>query len=297
MHFDCGDGYVNVQIRHISAVTTRGGFLKAKKIVLPFREHDGSIEIRVPNRARFDQLLAVLTAVVSEKRWSFAGASVEGPSLGGISRLMARIEQAAGAQSMLMDSGLADLGSLRRNAEELSGLIANLKRGSSDLEASEIDALLTEFGLFNSSDDGVLPGVSEASRGSQIANLVVSAVESADRVILIHDLFCLVNRGLKLERIITPKEFLVELNKIRSIEIIPICGYKVVISLRLTVLHDLLLTELRKSDGQSEPDLSVKLRVGNRLVFHLLLLKIEESFGEIVRDETSELTTWYLNIM
>ena len=297
LQFFSGNRVVFVRMSHISEVTTRGGFLKSKKIVLPFRELEGYLEIRLPGRDTFDKLFVALSSVLAEKRWSLTGASIAAPTLGGISRLMARMEQAAGAQSMLIDSGLSDLESMRRKAEELSSLIANLKRGSSDVESSEIDALLTEFGLLNLSDEGLLPRAKEAATDSSIAKLVIAAVESADRVILVHDLFCLINRRLKLERIFTPKEFLAELSKIRSIEIISICGYKVVVSLRLPALHDLLLNELQKSDGQSEDDLSVKLRVGNRLVFHLLLLKIEESFGKVVRDETPELTAWYLNVM
>jgi hypothetical protein len=217
--------------------------------------------------------------------------------LGGIARVVARIEQKSNQQGLLLDAGLSDLDALRSNANELRDMINTMVANANGNEISEIDSLLKEYGLFDKGKDAATAQPRQMSDSkSGISSIVESAVRGAGGVILLHDLFCLVNRKLKLERIYSPREFLDEMTRISSINMFIVEGYRVVVSLKLDELDQRLQSVLKEIDGKSESDLSSELGISNPVVLHLLLLKVEEIFGRIVRDQTDDGASWYLNV-
>ena len=213
------------------------------------------------------------------------------PTLGGISRVVARLETVANKQESTVDAGLADLESMKKNANELKDLISTLKRGGGSPELSEMDELLSEYGLFNAGNEITQSDKSESS----IAPHVSAAVQAADGVILVHDLFCLINRKMKLERIYSPREFLSELYRIPSVSMVKVLGYTVIVSLKLNEINSRLLKCLQEKDGRSDSEVSEILGIRNLVVLRLLLIKAEENYGQVVRDDSIEGTHWYLN--
>lgn len=299
IHFTVDDDVLGVRFDSVVKFETRGGLVKSKKLVLMFASGDEmhEISIRVLDKSRFDSLLSVLTSTLQEKAWLKSGGFVPKPILGGISRVIARIEKKSNQQGALLDEGLSDLNALKANAKELRDMINSMVSMADGSEVSEINSLLKEYGLFENHKDNVNSGnqASGPSRSS-ISNIVDSAVQGAGGVILLHDLFCLVNRKLKLERIYSPRHFLDELTRIPSINMFSVNGYRVVVSLRLEDLDLRLQTLLNQNCGKTEVDICAELGINNQVVLHLLLLKVEEIFGRIIRDQTQDGTDWYLNV-
>jgi hypothetical protein len=155
---------------------------------------------------------------------------------------------------------------------------------------SEINKLLDDFGILSSTSS--FETISEAG----LASIVQTAVSSSHGVMLVHDLFCLVNRKLQIERILSPKEFLLELSRIASIQVLDVCGYKVVISLRVADLNSKTTEFLRTRGPQTEEAIGRYLGLTSPHVLHLLLLKAEESLGTLLRDQ-HENVTWYVNTL
>ena len=81
-----------------------------------------------------------------------------------------------------------------------------------------------------------------------------------------------------------------------SVQLINVCGYKVVISLRLTDINSRTVDLLVKNGPLAESAIASALGSLNGVVLHLLLLKAEESFGSLVRDQ-HDVVTWYVNTL
>ncbi len=299
IHYKTNDNVLAIRLDSVSSFETRGGLLKSKKIVLLLvnggTHHE--VSLRLTDKARFDSLVAVLSDVIREKAWLKSGGLIPKPVLGGIARVVARIEERSSNQGILLDAGLSDLDSLRANARELKELINSLMMSSNSNEASGIASLLREYGLFDtSSATGFTRVEGSMMEESRLSAIVNSALRSAGGVILIHDLFCLVNRTLKLEKIFSPLQFLDHIARIPSVQVVIVNGYRVVVSLNLEELNEKVCSFLKEEDGLSEGDISSKLEIANLVVLHLLLLKVEETYGRVVRDQTDEETSWYINV-
>ena len=295
LHYIQGSDVLAIRLDAIVSYETRGGFVKSKKLVLGFGERGQACEfsIRILDKERFESLISVISSVLKQKEWLRTGGYALKPMLGGITRVVARVEQADQNRGALVDAGLTDLNSMRNNARQLNEIISQINRGANAQEISEINTLLSEYGLLNR--EATCVSTTESTSAKSISSLVISAVQSAGGVILVHDLYCLINRKLKLERVYSPKEFLVEISRIASVNIMNIRGYKAVVSLNVQNLNDTILPLLNVAEGAPESILSNKLSIKNIFVLHLLLLKVEESFGKIVRDEFDDSTYWYLN--
>jgi hypothetical protein len=181
---------------------------------------------------------------------------------------------------------------MKANAKNLQELLNSLKRGATDEETGAVAALLREYGLgegFHNVPNGL-------SSSDFLENMVKSAVGVSNGVILIHDLFCLINRGLKLERIFSPKEFLAELRGMKSVQIMEISGYKIVVNLTLSDLNAKVVDFLVRNTMASVSEISSRLEIGNPRILSLLLGKIAQTFGGIVLDSQAHPEqVWYLN--
>jgi hypothetical protein len=293
LHYARGGEIQAIRLDTVISFELRGGFLKPKKLVFHIRRDIGSCEfsLRLAERDQLESLISAVSSSLQEKRWQRTGGFVLRPIMGGLSRVVARVEQVAHNQGLVLDSGLADLDSMRKCANELKDVITQLKRGGNSEELSEIDKLLSEYGLFDHDFTSLI------NPEQNLSSIVLSAVHSAGGVILLHDLFCLVNRKLKLERVFSPKEFLNQVSRMTSVTVMVIRAYKIVVSLNLEQVHAKLLSVLSDSTaGTSESILAGKLQISNIVVLHLLLLKVEELYGRIIRDDYLQSTSWYLNI-
>ena len=291
LHYASGNGVVGIRLDSVIRASVRGGFLRPPKLVLEIRREVGlELSIRVGAKDEFNGILAAVNRAIADQVWIRTGGFISHPRLGGVSRVVARVDQSAYRQGIQIDSGLSDLESVRANAKQLKETISNLKRGGSDPEVSEINALLSEYGLLSSVE------TSSSSGDSSIEPLVRAAVSSANGVMLVHDLFCLINRKLRIERSLAPKEFIGTLSRIPSVQLINVCGYKVVISLRLTDINSRTVDLLVKNGPLAESAIASALGSLNGVVLHLLLLKAEESFGSLVRDQ-HDVVTWYVNTL
>lgn len=124
--------------------------------------------------------------------------------LGGISRVVRRIDDDSIRQAEVADNGLSDLKSLRASATELGAVIEQIKRKQATGDDSvQLGSLLDEYGLSSTSSSSQI-----TSTVSQVTGFIESALASRPGgVMLESDLFCLINRRLKLETVLSPSEF------------------------------------------------------------------------------------------
>ena len=279
----------------VMSALCRGGLLKPKKLVLMLahggRSHE--LSVRIEDRVQFDVMVEAISRAISAKAWLRTGGFTFKAAIGGIGRLIAQMENSANKQAALMDAGMSDLESLKSNAKELINLISRMKRGTNADEISQIDSLLKEYGLLGESQTAMAPTV----RTSALAPLVLPAISAANGVILVHDLFCLVNRKLKLEKLYAPKEFMEELRAMSNVHVLTVCHYNLVVNINEKDLNSTVVALLESKHAKMNlSDLAASLRIGNQFVLNLLLLKVEELFGCIVRDaDPLGQTEWYLN--
>ena len=296
IYYTSGHEAHGVRFDTVLALCTRGGLLKPKKLVIQLRDGTRStgVSIRISDKAEFDSCMDALTRALRDRAWVASGGFIPRAVVGGLARVMARVENAAIMNTAVLDAGLSDLESLRSNAEDLVDLISRLKRGGDKDETNEIDRLLKEFGLMqpvkstggSSGSDAALP------------QLVDAAITAANGVLLIHDLYCLVNRKLKLEKLFSPPEFLAELKRMPSVQLLQVMKYVIVLNRKLVDVDSVAFKVLSDRTGQSLAELAQPIGIGNEMVLNLVLLKVEETYGRIARDEDRfGSTKWYLNII
>ncbi len=125
--------------------------------------------------------------------------------IGGISRVLRRVDDISTRQSELADDGLSDLKSLRTRSRELITLVQQIERNMASAEESHsLRALLDEYGLAGSVVNKALPD----SQCSSVSAIVSAALGTRPGgAMLESDLFCLVNRSSRLESVLSPTEF------------------------------------------------------------------------------------------
>jgi hypothetical protein len=281
-----------VNLNTVQDIQQRGGFLRSRKIVISLclNEQSCEISVRIKHVHQFHEVLHRLREVWTRKAWVIYRGNTPMNQIGGISRVLQRVDHTAVTKQSIIDSGFSDFSSLRGNAKGLSEVLERIKRDGTTEELNEIDALLSHYGLVPS-------GNSSVPCNMVLSDIVESAVKAAEGVIMIHDLYCLVNRKLRLEKLYTPREFLLEIQSIKSVECISILGYRAIINLSLLNLNRRVVILVTQIPYLSTKQVGENVNIGNAVVLKLLLLKIEEEFGEIVRDEDDlGQINWYRNI-
>lgn len=289
-----GSELLALPLNVVDNIEVRGGILKPKKVVLRILT-EGSVlylNVRSEESRMTDVLNSVISDAIRARAWIKTEGFVPSARVGGITRVVAKLSVDADHQSELVDTGLVDLKSIKANAKTLEDLLDSLKRNTNEQEAGQVNELLREYGL--SEVQG------HAHEGSCVLkDLVESALAATSGVILIHDLFCLINRRLRLEKIFSPKQFLEELKYVESIQVLQVFGYKIVVNLKLSDLNIKVIEHLQLHNKSSLSEITTVLNIGNHIVLSLLLRRIEEMYGDIVRDDKTgygEEPDWYLNI-
>lgn len=292
LYYEMNRDIVAAKLSSLRNIETRGGLLRSKKLVLTFNDDTRILEmnIRLSDTRHFQQMLQRLKEIWLQKTWTTTPQYLPRPKIGGINRVMIRSDNAALANKALIDSGLSDLTSLRANARGLTDVLKRLRREGTSEEINQIEYLLLEYGL-------VQNGATSASPEPHLVEMVQSALKNAQGVMLIHDMYCLINRKLRLEKLYTPKQFLLEIQSIKSIDCVVILGYRILLSLSLSDLNRKVVGVLTDIPFLSTQEMSENVGIGNTVVLKLLLLKAEEMFGEIVRDEDEfGQINWYRSI-
>lgn len=281
--------HLNLVIR----IEVRGGLMNPKKLLLTTRSSDSEhkFHLRTFNRGRFDELVRVIQESLRAQAWLKTEGFVPRAIIGGVSRVVRKLNTEEQMHSEVVDSGLVDLQSLKANARILQDLIDSLKREATDINsAGALRALLQDYGLGET-------GESHPKGTGNLMGLVESAISASNGVILIHDLFCLINRKLKLEKIYSPRQFLKELQSMSSsLYILEISRYKIVMKIKLHDLNAMVVGILKERQRLGNSDISLILKIGNPRVVSLLLTRIEETYGNIVKDGQADPDPeWYLN--
>jgi hypothetical protein len=142
---------------------------------------------------------------------------------------------------------------------------------------------------------------SDSSNDSRIYELIIKALEASLGVIFIHDLFCLVNRRLQLERTISPPEFVDILEgycnqKLSAISLLSVNKYTLVVlkskydigKLRDAVLEYLDDLSFNSPKFISSVEFANECGINDPNLASILLAQIESEFACIVRDSGGE---------
>ena len=278
----------------VDNIEVRGGIFKPKKVVLKVINGGSFLyfNVRSEGSKRTDVLDCVISEALRTRAWVRTEGFVPSARIGGITRVEAKLGVDADHQSELVDRGFVDLQSMKANAKSLEDLLDSLKRNTNEQAAGQVNALLREYGLCE------VQGHAHEEGSGVLKDMVESVLTATSGVILIHDLFCLVNRRLRLEKIFSPKQFLEELKFVESIQVLQVFGYKIIVNLKLPDLNQKLIEHLQQHNKSSVSEITTVLKIGNHTVLSLLLRRIEEMYGDVVRDDKTgygEEPDWYLN--
>ena len=196
IYYSDGRESVSIRLDKVRSFGIRGGWFGKKKAVLVV-EPSEEISIRFDTDDNMRHFLEILEKSLSARAWiASAGYSVRA-SLGGLSRVVNRVDQVSSYEGSLIDIGLTDLDGMKKYVAELISVLDKLKRSSLGKNEGYVEALLHEYGL-----DGGSSLVDNSAVGQ-----LQKILNSFNGIILYHDGFCLLNRALRLERIYTPFEF------------------------------------------------------------------------------------------
>lgn len=228
--------------------------------------------------------------------------------LGGIARVLKRVDDISNQQSELADAGLSDLTSLRANARDLATLIEQIERNRLPGEDSTcIRALLSEYGLGSNS------ALCCTSSGaiSQVSAFVAAGLRSRPSgAMLESDLFCLVNRRLRLEAVLSPKEFheiiisMSSADACSEFELIQLEGWSLVV-LRgvfdLSAIYgklDAYFENAPEKPSIDVPQFKQLMGYDNASLALVVLSRIEKEIGAICRDNGGDfgVTQFYRNL-
>ena len=190
------------RLDEIKSVEIRKRTFHTDRIAMIFNDAVFHVTLTIRDTQLRMAVYQTLSRLITQRPWQESGYR-ESPSIGGIVTITSRARDAAANAKSVADTGLADISSLKDFASEVKETIQKLRNSANESELSMYKQMLSEYGL----DSTVTP--CHLTVESKIESLIVQAVRSSPQgVLFAHDLYCVINRGLKLETIISPKEFM-----------------------------------------------------------------------------------------
>jgi len=140
--------------------------------------------------------------------------------------------------------------------------------------------LLAEYGLLD--DEGL------TTTTSQVETYVLSVLQSSPfGALLVHELFCLINRKIGFDRTISPPEFVEIIKSMPGCEFVSSDTLVVLKSkFNLEKLNEKLLSYLNSRESCSVNEFAhlVEIPYESESLAYIFLSKIEDDFGSICRD-------------
>ena len=275
---------LGVRLDEIETIEIRRRFMATPRILLRFKVFQYVLSLKIKDEQFLDTIHQTLTRLISRKSWLPSG-YVSRASVGGISRISAKVDENASRAVASTDAGLADLMSLKTFASELKDTIERLHSSSDNSEQIAYKQLLQEYGL----SLGV-PTASQPLSGNKIETMIDRALASSPAGIMFaHDLFCVINRALKLETVLSPSEFMSCIKSFSSnpaIGVMTIDNYTLVFRRAKFDMNEIqrLVEEMHNEFFKIE-DFAKKLNVSDFRLAQSLLTQLELDTGTICRDD------------
>eukprot|EP00746_Dinoflagellata_sp_MGD_P082674 gnl/MRDRNA2_/MRDRNA2_32838_c0_seq1.p1 gnl/MRDRNA2_/MRDRNA2_32838_c0~~gnl/MRDRNA2_/MRDRNA2_32838_c0_seq1.p1 ORF type:complete len:365 (-),score=88.37 gnl/MRDRNA2_/MRDRNA2_32838_c0_seq1:21-1115(-) len=171
-----------------------GGWIRSKKIQITLCEGT-QLSMRCDSDpAALEAFLGYLESAINAKGW--LQGSYEVPQMGGLQRVLALREQKLQASREGLNEALVDLDSLKQNATKLVETAKRLKGQTSSAGSEEgVDKMLRDCGLLQAGDDKlILEGASLSEEVSTVCSQMLQNQTKMGGIVLVHDLFCVVNR-------------------------------------------------------------------------------------------------------
>ena len=204
--------YLAIRLDQLGTVEIRKKLFSTPRIDIRFTQSEYVLTLKIKDDQFVDTLHQVLTRLISRRPWVELGGYVERVSIGGLNKISTKLSDHAARTEASTDAGLADLMSLKKFATELKDTIDKLNSSSTDADRAAYKTLVEEYGLSTNA-----PSISDSSSGSRIESMIDQAIAVHPAGIMFaHDLFCLVNRALKLETVLCPKNFMTIIKNISS---------------------------------------------------------------------------------
>lgn len=178
-----------------SAELTGWGWIRAQKLKIIL--HSGTeVSMRCDDDpVALGTFLKSLESSITAKGW--LQGSYEMPQMGGLQRVIALREQKLQASREGLNEALVDLDSLKQNATKLVETAKRLK-GQTAADAGPdqgVDKMLRDCGLLQAGDDKlILEGASLADEVCAVCTQMLQGQGKMGSIVLVHDLFCVVNR-------------------------------------------------------------------------------------------------------
>ena len=262
-------------------LTVQSSIMRSHKLLLRLANgRSDTLVFKFNDREIRDTVHQTLSRILARKPWVEYGGYRKVESIGGITRVSAQVRDQNKQAESSTDMGLADIEALKRNCQELRETIDKLRDSTNDSDKSVYSSLIEQFGL--STDSNI-------TLSSSLEKIVAS---TPGGVIFAHDLFCLINRKLKMETIFSPNEFMDTLNSLSHsslIGVVQVGNYSLVISREK--FNTKRIREHIKSSRDNiirVEDFAKILGLSDTLLVQAVLVQIEMESGDICRDDGGE---------
>ena len=263
-------------------LTVQSSMMRSHKLLLRLANgRSDTLVFKFNDREIRDTVHQTLSRILARKPWVEYGGYRKVESIGGITRVSAQVRDQNKQAESSTDIGLADIEALKRNCEELRETIDKLRDSTNDSDTSVYSSLIEQFGLATDSN---------ITLSSLLEKIVASTPVG---VIFAHDLFCLINRKLKMETIFSPSEFMDTLKSLSShsslIGVVQVGNYSLVLSREK--FNTKRIREHIKSSRDNiirVEDFARTLGLTDTLLVQAVLVQIEMESGDICRDDGGE---------
>lgn len=276
-----------IRLDEIDKVEIRKKFLSTNRLGCTFTNCHFNLSLKIKDDEILNTVYQTLSRLISRQPWLSTGGYLEKASVGGISKISASVTESSARALSCTDTGLVDLMSLKKFANELKETIDKLRSSSDDSEKAAYRDLMNEYGL--SADPSQM---SHSTTESKIESMINQAVTASPAGIMFaHDLFCLVNRGLKLEAVLTPREFMdiiTNLPKDSSIGVMNVDNYTLVYSRGKFHIERIEEVIGKLGDFFRVDEFAKTLKIADLRLVQSLLTRIEMDTGQICRDNGGE---------
>lgn len=296
VYYSKGKEFFCFRLDMIESIDLHGWWWQPKKVVLQLNAGiaKGRISIRFGSRFWLNKFVDGLSQAKTRREWEETKGFNAKASVGGIQRVLARAANESIYQTSLIDAGMSDLNLLKSNATEVLANLGKLNRGSSQAERVDFCKLLDEFvGLETSGEFGKASNLSLDAFEQQCLCALRCALECSSGAMLFHDAFCLLNRSLKLERILSPGDFLELVSKLHphGVGTVEFSNYKLlVLSTRFDVatISAAALKLLGETASFTVAEFGKILAIANLVLVRVILEQVERELGSICRDNGGE---------